>query len=82
MDYGAMVLTSQKTGIKSAPQSKFHWSKRRVRWSIMKELVQHKKVSLHDMKQKYTHASFDQIIQSMIDDDLIELHDDEIRVAW
>lgn len=31
MDYGALVLTSRKTGIRSAPQSQFVGSTRRVR---------------------------------------------------
>lgn len=39
MDYGALVLTSKKTGIRSAPQSQFVGSTRRVRGNVVKLLI-------------------------------------------
>jgi hypothetical protein len=77
MDYGALVLTSKKTGIKSAPQSTFHWSRRRVRWSIMRELVQHQSVPLQKMREQYAHEEFDNIIKSMKKDWLIQVNSDD-----
>jgi A/G-specific adenine glycosylase len=81
MDYGAMVLTGAKTGIKSAPQSTFKGSKRWVRWSILKALVQHKQVSLVAMKQSYPHKDFDSIIESMMCDKLLHKEGDIISIA-
>ncbi len=43
MDYGALVLTSKKTGIRSAPQSQFVGSTRRVRGNTIKYLIKNKK---------------------------------------
>lgn len=39
MDYGAMVLHSKATGIRSAKQSQFKWSDREVRGWILKQLT-------------------------------------------
>ncbi len=81
MDYGAMVLTAKKTKIKSAPQSTFQWSKRRVRGSILKELVKHKKVSLEEMKKTYEHKDFDEIVEKMRDEGLIVFEKGFISIA-
>lgn len=77
MDYGALVLTAKKTNIKSTPQSTFYGSRRRVRWSIMKELVEHTSVALQEMREKYDHEEFDNIIKSMKKDWLIELNSND-----
>ncbi len=70
MDYGALVLTSKKTGIKSAKQSKFKWSRRWVRWGITKELVKHKTVDVQEMRKKFPHKEFDSILHDMVKDGL------------
>lgn len=43
MDYGALVLTSKKTGIRSAKQSQFVGSTRRVRGNLIKYLIKNKR---------------------------------------
>jgi hypothetical protein len=80
MDYGAMVLTAKKTWIKSTPQSTFKGSRRRVRWSILKELIATDTVSYKTMKIRYTHKDFDAIIQDMIRDKLITQDQDMLRI--
>lgn len=46
MDYWALVHTAKTTWIRSAPQSRFEWSDREVRWWIMKQLVKQSSVDI------------------------------------
>jgi len=88
MDYGALVLTAKKTGIRSAKQSKFIGSKRRVRWSILKELLAKTKeantkakvLQIKEMKKKYPHKDFDQIIEKMQKEKIIIIKKTEIHI--
>ena len=46
----------------------------------MKELVQYQTVTIHDMKKSYPHTDFDQILLSMVKDELITITDQIIQV--
>jgi A/G-specific adenine glycosylase len=53
MDYGAMVLTSRKSGVKSlSRQSKFEGSLRQIRGEIIRQLTTKKRVSLASVAKK------------------------------
>lgn len=71
MDYGALVVTSRKTWIRSAPQSQFVGSTRWVRGNVLKFLVKYGKGKITDMRQKYPHEQFDAIIEWMIKEKII-----------
>lgn len=73
MDYGALVLTSKKTWIRSAAQSQFVGSTRRVRGNVLKFLVKYGKANLEDMKKKYPHEKFDEIIAWMQKEQIVEI---------
>jgi len=75
MDYGSSVLTSKKTGIKSAKQSTFQWSKRQVRGNIIKYLTKYEKLSITEAKKLFSHEAFDEIIEKMVNDGLIVITD-------
>lgn len=81
MDYGSLVLTSEKTWIKSQTQSKFFWSKRWVRWGIIKNLIEQKECELEQLKQKYRHESFDQIVEQMQTEGIIEQIQNKIIIS-
>lgn len=80
MDYGALVLTAKKTWIKSAKQSKFVWSTRWVRGSLLKELVKHKTVSYRAMKKKYFHKNFTKILTTMSEEGIITILWDNVTL--
>lgn len=71
MDYGALVLHSKKTGIKSAKQSTFKWSRRWVRWSIIKKLTKQEKLEKEAVRAEFKHKDFDTILMGMQKDWLI-----------
>lgn len=75
MDYGSSVLTSKKTGIKSAKQSTFQWSQRQVRGNIIKYLTKYGKLSIVEAKKLFPHDDFDTILEKMISDWLVLVHD-------
>lgn len=81
MDYGAMVLTSKKTGIKSAPQSKFHGSKRWVRWSIIKKLIAEWSQNIQVLQSLFPHEAFTLILEGMVKDNLIVINKQKISIA-
>lgn len=66
MDYGALVLTSKKTWIRSAPQSQFVGSTRWVRGNIIKLLITNDKLLIKDMKRQFPHEKFDEIVEWMV----------------
>ncbi len=78
MDYGALVLTSKKTWIRSAPQSQFVGSTRRVRGNLIKLLLQKWQVSIVLAKKNFPHEKFDEIIAGMEKEGLISLKDHKI----
>lgn len=65
MDYGALVLTSKKTGIKSPSQSKFEGSARQVRGNLIKHLTKFGTINIDDAKKKFYHDDFDKIVVKM-----------------
>ena len=71
MDYGALVLTSKKTGIRSAPQSQFIGSRRRVRGNILKLLIKNNDILMTQVKKQYPHEEFDAIVDQMVKEGLI-----------
>jgi len=80
MDYGSSVLTSKKTGIKSAKQSIFQWSKRQVRGNIIKHLTKYGTISVDEAKKIFLHENFDEILEKMIDDSLVVMQNSMIRL--
>jgi A/G-specific adenine glycosylase len=65
MDYGALVLTSKKTGIRSPAQSKFQGSARQVRGNLIKHLTKFSPIAVDEAKKKFYHSDFDKIIEKM-----------------
>ena len=80
MDYGSAVLTSKKTGIKSTPQSKFEGSQRQVRGNILKYLTKYGSITLDQAKNDYPHENFDEIMEKMIDEKLVTINNNTIRL--
>jgi A/G-specific adenine glycosylase len=66
MDYGSSVLTSKKTGIRSAKQSTFHGSRRQLRGNILKHLTKYAQLSVLDAKKLFAHENFDEILAKMV----------------
>ncbi len=79
MDYGALVLTAEKTGVTFwAKQSKFLGSTRWVRSWIVKQLLKMKKISLSDVKKLFPHEKFDTVIEKMLKEKIVKLEDGEL----
>ncbi|MFZ4525053.1 MAG: Fe-S cluster assembly protein HesB [Chlorobium sp.] len=75
MDYGALVLTSKKTGIRPlTKQSKFHGSKRWYRGQLIRELVHSDVMFLEEIEEKYADCAWNlaEIITDLIHDGLVE----------
>jgi len=81
MDYGALEATAKKTWIKPlSKQSKFAWSKRQVRWNVLKRIIKNGPTNLSVLKKEFSHESFDEIITWMIADWLIAESDGVISI--
>lgn len=80
MDYGAMVLTSRKTGIKSSTQSKFQGSARQVRGNLIKHLTKFGPIKIQDAKKKFAHDEFDSIITKMEKQGIINVNNNIISL--
>ncbi|MEI7695307.1 MAG: Fe-S cluster assembly protein HesB [Chlorobium sp.] len=77
MDYGALYLTSKKTGIRSLTrQSKFGGSRRWYRGQLVKELIRSDVIFLEELKDKYADCpwNLDEILSQLVYDGLVE-HD-------
>ena len=75
MDYGALVLTSRKTGIHPlTKQSKFQGSRRWYRGRLIKELVHSDVVCLEEINEKYADCPWDldEIINELIHEGIVE----------
>lgn len=84
MDYGAMVLTARKSGIKpKTTQSKFEGSTRWYRSQILKRVLKEKEVSIQDIKDEHKDCphDLDKIISSLEKDGVITLTKNLLRVA-
>jgi A/G-specific adenine glycosylase len=75
MDYGALLLTSKKTGIRSVSrQSKFQGSKRWYRGRLIKELVHSEAMYLEEIEKIYADCPWNlhEIISELINEGMIE----------
>ena len=80
MDYGALVLTSKKSGIRPVTrQSRFEGSKRWYRSRLLKELLQSHVISMNEIEEKYGDCPWNigEIINQLIHDGLIEYQQQE-----
>ena len=78
MDYGSLVLHSKKTGIRSAPQSTFQWSRRQVRGNVLKYLIKHGKADKKTLQELFPHEERDHILQAMLDEKIIQKNTSDI----
>lgn len=88
MDYGAVELAMHKSNIRiNAKQSTFRWSTRRVRSHIIKHLLKSRSASLDDLfvhyalPWEYDRRQFDEIIQKMIKDQLVQLENNHLIIT-
>lgn len=76
MDYGAMVLTPQVTGIRPRyKQSPFEWSTRQVRSRIVKYLLDHPQISMEEIGKKRSWHDINSILNKMINESIITQQD-------
>ena len=78
MDYGALVLHSKATGIRSAPQSKFKGSDREVRGRILKELTAGRGVTVEAVKAMFPDKDVDEIVGGLVRDGMVRVEAAEI----
>ncbi len=79
MDYGALLMTSRKTGIRPlTTQSRFEGSDRQIRGMILRSLLQHPS-SLAELKKKINvkTSRLKTILDKMLHEGLISVHDNE-----
>lgn len=86
MDYGSMIATAKKTGIKSlSSQSIFKGSTRWVRGYIIKQLLKRKSLGIDHLKTKlkgkYSNGIIEQIITKMQKENLICIKKKKIRLS-
>jgi len=75
MDYGSLVLTSKKTGIRPlTKQSKFQGSRRWYRGKLVKELINTGELFLEEISEKYASCPWDleEIINDLITEGVVE----------
>ncbi len=75
MDYGALNLTSRKTGIRPlTKQSKFQGSKRWYRGKLLKELVGSQHIDLEALEEKYGECPWglQEIIDGLVREGLVD----------
>ncbi len=73
MDYGALVATAHVTGVESlSKQGVFEGSTRQVRSSIVKYLLEKKKATLKELREKFMHEEFDAIVAKMMKEGLVK----------
>jgi len=75
MDYGSLVLTSRKTGIRPlTKQSKFQGSRRWYRGKLVKELINTGELFLEEISEKYASCPWDleEIINDLITEGVVE----------
>lgn len=83
MDYGALHMTAKKTGVKPlSKQSAFEGSARQVRWKIIKHLVLHKTASVQHLRFFSPHDRFDEVLEQLIKEWMIQREDDILKLAW
>lgn len=75
MDFGAMFLTSRRTGIRPlTKQSKFHGSKRWYRGRLMKELLASEQLLLEEIEDRYGDCPWGirEIIDGLVHEGLLD----------
>ncbi len=75
MDYGALLLTSKRSGIRSlGRQSTFHGSKRWYRGRLVHDLVRSEVLFVEEIKEKYGDCpwNLDEIIDDLIAEGVVE----------
>lgn len=73
MDYGSLVATAKKTGIRPlSKQSTFKWSDREVRWWVLKQLVAWKKITIDMIWEHFPKKEVTSIVRGMVKDGLLE----------
>lgn len=76
MDYGAMVLTPQVTGIRSRyKQSTFEWSTRQVRSRIIRQLLVQDRIGIAEIYQQRPQHDIVSIIAKMCKEDILVADD-------
>lgn len=82
MDYGALELTAKKSGIRPLTrQSQFEWSRRQVRAWIVKQLVEQKNLTMHDVIARFPDRDdIDSIIADMLKEGIVEDNDWEMKI--
>lgn len=79
MDYGAIILTAKKTGIGPlSKQSRFKGSDREVRGWVMKQLVKHKTMSFHQIRQAFPQKKVESIVKKMQEEGLLSLRKKQV----
>ncbi len=74
MDYGALVLTTSKTGIPAkTKQSTFKGSKRETRAAILKTIVRKGPQKKSALEKQHTHTQFQEILEQLEKEKIIEI---------
>ncbi|MDR0650059.1 MAG: hypothetical protein LBG59_01270 [Candidatus Peribacteria bacterium] len=85
-----MYLTAKKTQIKSvSKQSKFEGSDREVRGRIIKQLVnsscdglfQQIPLTLNQIKSEFPKKNVEKIVQGLIDEGIVKMHNREVSIV-
>ena len=81
MDYGALVVTSRKTGIKPlSPQSPFKGSDRQIRGYIIKQLLSHRRALVASLAKQYPHAQLQRVINKLVYEGIIKSNKNSISL--
>ncbi len=82
MDYGALLMTSRKTGIRPlTTQSKFEGSDRQIRGMVLRHLLHHPS-SFEELKTttKVNMPRLQKILEKMLQEDMIFIRNDRYRI--
>jgi A/G-specific adenine glycosylase len=72
MDYGSLVATAAKTGVKPlGRQSKFEWSRRQLRGRVLKYLLAHQTADYRVIESLSEREDYKDIMAEMVQEDLV-----------
>lgn len=81
MDYGSLVLSAKKTGIKPlSQQSQFQGSDRQVRGFIIKHLTTHLSLSKHTLKKNFPQKNISLILAKLQKENIVQLKQNKITL--
>jgi len=81
MDYGAMVKTARKTGIKPiSKQSKFEGSSRQIRGKVLRFLLAEKKANYDSLMKHVEDVRLDDVLKGMIKDGVVDEENGEFSL--